>query len=276
MINPTKLGNYFTFENGRTRPDDEGFIPVYGGNGILGFSNKANMTKGIIIGRVGAFCGSVNISREPCWVSDNAIKTIPNDKIDIEYAFYLLKHLNLNTYHLGSSQPMMTQEILKEIAFPIPDLPTQKKIADVLSCIDDKIALNNKTNSELENMAKTVYDYWFTQFDFPDANGNPYKSSGGKMEYNQVLKREIPAGWEVKQLRTFLDCNKNSISKANNYSYINYLDTGSLTENVISEYQIITDTDALPSRAKRIVQKNNIFVLNDFIYISWCFYFFEF
>lgn len=89
---------------------------------------------------------------------------------------------------------------VKNIEIELPDLPTQKKIADVLSCIDDKIALNNKTNSELENMAKTVYDYWFTQFDFPDANGNPYKSSGGKMEYNEVLKREIPAGWEVGKL----------------------------------------------------------------------------
>ncbi|MFM6219030.1 MAG: restriction endonuclease subunit S, partial [Dolichospermum sp.] len=63
-----------------------------------------------------------------------------------------------------------------------------------------KIELNNRINSELENLAKTIYDYWFVQFDFPDENGKPYKSSGGKMVYNQELKREIPAGWEVKSL----------------------------------------------------------------------------
>ncbi|MFM6248123.1 MAG: hypothetical protein ACKPEQ_03050, partial [Dolichospermum sp.] len=64
----------------------------------------------------------------------------------------------------------------------------------------DKIELNNRINSELENLAKTIYDYWFVQFDFPDENGKPYKSCGGKMVYNQELKREIPAGWEVKLL----------------------------------------------------------------------------
>ena len=91
------------------------------------------------------------------------------------------------------------------------DYDNQKKIADVLSCIDDKIALNNKTNTELENMAKTIYDYWFTQFDFPDNNGHPYKTSGGQMVYNELLKREIPAGWEVKKLSEVISSEKNAI-----------------------------------------------------------------
>ncbi|MFM6309431.1 MAG: hypothetical protein ACKPGB_14375, partial [Dolichospermum sp.] len=82
----------------------------------------------------------------------------------------------------------------------------QKKIASVLSSLDDKIELNNRINSELENLAKTIYDYWFVQFDFPDENGKPYKSCGGKMVYNQELKREIPAGWEVKPLVEWI-CN---------------------------------------------------------------------
>jgi len=72
----------------------------------------------------------------------------------------------------------------------------QISIATVLECIDLKIANNNKINAELESMAKTIYDYWFLQFDFPDENGKPYKSSGGKMVWNEELKREIPAGWE--------------------------------------------------------------------------------
>ncbi|MFM6818619.1 MAG: restriction endonuclease subunit S, partial [Dolichospermum sp.] len=86
-----------------------------------------------------------------------------------------------------------------EIRLP-KDIITQKKIAAILSSLDDKIEINNRINSELENLAKTIYDYWFVQFDFPDENGKPYKSSGGKMVYNQELKREIPAGWEVKSL----------------------------------------------------------------------------
>ena len=77
----------------------------------------------------------------------------------------------------------------------IPDIATQNYIAKVLSAIDKKIELNNRINADLEAMAKTLYDYWFVQFDFPDANGKPYKTSGGKMVYNTALKREIPEGW---------------------------------------------------------------------------------
>ena len=82
--------------------------------------------------------------------------------------------------------------------FPIyiPDLKIQQSIAAVLSALDKKIALNKQINTRLEEMAKTLYDYWFVQFDFPDANGKPYKSSGGEMVFDETLKREIPKGWE--------------------------------------------------------------------------------
>ena len=91
--------------------------------------------------------------------------------------------------------------------FPIyiPDLKTQQSIAAVLSALDKKIALNKQINARLEDMAKTLYDYWFVQFDFPDANGKPYKSSGGKMVFDETLKREIPKGWEVKSLGEIAD-----------------------------------------------------------------------
>lgn len=79
---------------------------------------------------------------------------------------------------------------------PLPSMAEQNKIAAVLSTIDAKIDLNNRINAELEALAKTVYDYWFVQFDFPDAKGRPYKAGGGKMVWNEALKREIPAGWE--------------------------------------------------------------------------------
>lgn len=78
----------------------------------------------------------------------------------------------------------------------IPPMEEQRKVSELLSNLDKKMKLNNQVNSELEAMAKTLYDYWFVQFDFPDADGKPYKSSGGKMVYNEVLKREIPEGWK--------------------------------------------------------------------------------
>lgn len=129
------------------------------------------------------------------------------EKVDSKYLYFFMKspffYKQINYSLIGAVQKALTMDLLSKIEIPLPDLPTQKKIADVLSCIDNKIALNNKTNTELENMAKTIYDYWFTQFDFPDKNGHPYKTSGGQMVYNELLKREIPAGWEVKRLNDF-------------------------------------------------------------------------
>jgi type I restriction enzyme S subunit len=89
---------------------------------------------------------------------------------------------------------------LLDYEFNLPDLPTQHRIAAILGSIDEKIELNRKKIAELEALAKTIYDYWFVQFDFPDKNGKPYKSSGGKMVWNEQLKREIPEGWEVKSI----------------------------------------------------------------------------
>lgn len=92
--------------------------------------------------------------------------------------------------------PNLNTAILSDVPLQVPDKTTQQKIATVLSALDAKIDCNNRINAELETMAKTLYDYWFVQFDFPDANGKPYKSSGGKMVYNSTLKRETPAGWK--------------------------------------------------------------------------------
>lgn len=86
-----------------------------------------------------------------------------------------------------------------EIRIP-SSIDEQRKVASILRNVDAKIDCNNRINAELEAMAKTLYDYWFVQYDFPNANGKPYKSSGGKMVYNTTLKREIPAGWEDKKL----------------------------------------------------------------------------
>ncbi|HHP2766593.1 restriction endonuclease subunit S [Klebsiella pneumoniae] len=100
----------------------------------------------------------------------------------------------------GTNINNLNQDILGNVMIPHYSIEIQKSIVDVLSSIDEKIAINNRINAELEAMAKTLYDYWFVQFDFPDANGKPYKTSGGKMEYNAMLKREIPAGWAVNTL----------------------------------------------------------------------------
>ena len=100
----------------------------------------------------------------------------------------------------GTKMPRGDKSQIMEFKIPKFDLPTQQAIASVLSALDQKIAINNQINAQLEQMAKNLYDYWFVQFDFPDENGKPYQSNGGEMVYNDTLKRHIPKGWEVKSL----------------------------------------------------------------------------
>ncbi|MCR4948000.1 MAG: restriction endonuclease subunit S [Treponema sp.] len=203
-----KLGEILDFFNGKQCPKNIGKYPLYGGNGIIDYVDEYNYDDNIIIGRVGANCGCVQICNEKCWVSDNAISVKVKSDFDKQYIFQLLKTLNLNTKHVGAAQPLITQNILSELIVRVPPLESQQKIAAVLTALDDKIALNRRMNAKLEQMAKRLYDHWFVQFDFPNADGKPYKSSGGKMEYNEILKREIPAGWEAKKLGKLFTTNR--------------------------------------------------------------------
>lgn len=160
----TKLGEVLIFKNGKKRPSENGEIPVYGGNGILGFSNQANNENCIVIGRVGAYCGSVYYEHGKCWVSDNAICAIPKDENDISFLYYLLKHLELNKKHIGTSQPLLTQEILNSIMCKVPERNQQFKIGRVLCCIDEKIECNKRINDNLQQQASAIYQAWFEEF----------------------------------------------------------------------------------------------------------------
>jgi type I restriction enzyme, S subunit len=155
---------------------------------------------------VGNGCGKCCLIPSENWVIiQNTIGLKPKSNLDSRYLYY---YLTLNRQRVvqldgGSSQPNVRMDNFLALDVNFPSKLVQSKIADVLSAIDAKIELNNRINAELEAMAKTLYDYWFVQFDFPfdfaqgkpTANGKPYKSSGGKMVYNPTLKREIPVGW---------------------------------------------------------------------------------
>lgn len=117
----------------------------------------------------------------------------------MHYVFtYIRKAIQNSTG--GSIQDNINKEYLEGLDFKIPSKSYQDKIVQVLSSIDKKIDLNNKINNELERLAKIIYDYWFVQFEFPDEEGKPYKSSGGKMVWNEVLKIELPENWTDGQL----------------------------------------------------------------------------
>ncbi|MEY2150920.1 restriction endonuclease subunit S [Rhodanobacter sp. 115] len=132
-------------------------------------------------------------------------------KVDKHYLLYAMQshfvQMQIGASNAtGSTVSNLRIPLLKELAIPlIGDKLTQGKIAAVLSALDAKIDLNHRINAELEALAKTIYDYWFVQFDFPDAHGRPYKSSGGAMVWNDTLKREIPAGWGDALLGNIVD-----------------------------------------------------------------------
>ena len=129
-----------------------------------------------------------------------------NEKVDSSYFYYCLTNqsflyiLQRRAENRIGSFPQITYDLLANYAFPIPPLEEQKRISKIIANIDRKIELNRQINDNLEAMAKQLYDYWFVQFDFPNEEGKPYKSSGGAMVWNDKLKREIPEGWYAENI----------------------------------------------------------------------------
>lgn len=146
-----------------------------------------------------------NLVNGKFWVNNHAHIIKAKQGHNTKYLYYKLNLINFKPFVTGSAQPKLTKDNLSSIPLRIHDRSSQNEIAKVLSDLDEKISLNNKINTELEAMVKLIYDYWFVQFDFPDANGKPYKSSGGKMVYNEELKREIPAGWKLEAVGEHLN-----------------------------------------------------------------------
>lgn len=148
-------------------------------------------------------CAFISGLKEKATINPQFI-VLKNFKCDNRYLYYVIRskwfQKNISNIVVGSTIPTMSQEDLRKQEVFLPDIHTQQKISEVLSALDDKIALNRRLNAKLEQMAKRLYDHWFVQFDFPNENGKPYKSSGGKMVWNEELKREIPEGWEVGKL----------------------------------------------------------------------------
>lgn len=203
-----KLGEVCSFSTGDGRKSNGGSYPIYGGNGIMGYTDDSNNSNCIIIGRVGAYCGNVYYEKGKCWITDNAITLTSNEYI--RFLYYLLKTLNLPARRIGTSQPLITQTILKNIDVILPDIEEQKAIADVLSSFDDKIELNNKIIKNLEDQAQSLYKQWFVDFEFPNEEGKPYKSSGGKFKDSELGL--IPEEWRLSSIDDFVQVNKRGIS----------------------------------------------------------------
>jgi restriction endonuclease S subunit len=164
----TTLGQLMSFANGRSSSNRADGLPnpVYGSNGVIGWTAEANADAGsIIIGRVGSYCGSLYFSKQRCWVTDNAICATPLHENDSRFLFYLLNTIGLNNWRTGSGQPLLNQEILRRIPTAVPEPMEQRAIAHILGTLDDKIELNRRMSQTLEAMARALFKSWFVDFD---------------------------------------------------------------------------------------------------------------
>lgn len=200
-------------------------------NDIL-FVNKGTPGRVCLVPDPVSFCAAQDMMAFRC----------NDDLIDYKYLFAVLRsdeiQKKIENNHVGLVIPHLRKQDLSSILIPIRDRKEQELIGNFYVSLSEKIEINNRINTELEAMAKTLYDYWFVQFDFPDANGKPYKTSGGKMVWNEELKREIPEGWEAGELKDLFNLNPTlSVKKGALSSYIdmNALPTNGFMTKAVQE-----------------------------------------
>jgi type I restriction enzyme S subunit len=153
----------------------------------------------ILVGNIRPYLKKIWFANREGGCSADVLNFEVNKGYDSKFVYYSMFRDDFFNHMMkgakGTKMPRGDKNQILEFLIPDFDFPTQQKIAAVLSALDAKIELNQRINAELESMAKTLYDYWFVQFDFPNEKGKPYKSAGGKMVWNEELKREIPLGW---------------------------------------------------------------------------------
>lgn len=213
MSNPVlvrkKLGDILEFQRGYDLPSKcriKGPYPIISSAGFSGWHTEYKCSgENVVTGRYGTI-GEVYYFNGKCWPLNTAL-FVKNFKGNVpQYVFYLLKSVLKINGKDKSTVPGVDRNVLHQMIVPFhEDSAYQVDICSVLLTIDRMITQNSHICSELEAMAKTLYDYWFVQFDFPDENGKPYRTSGGAMEWNEKLKRKIPKGWKIKTIYDILD-----------------------------------------------------------------------
>ena len=198
-----EIGRIVNFKRGYDLPSrmrEDGKYPILSSAGITGYHNEYKAEgEGLVTGRYGTL-GEMYYVNGRYWPHNTALYVTDFKGNYPKYVYYLLKSLNSLSQSDKSAVPGINRNDLHELKVPYVERKYQIPIASVLSSLDAKIEINNRINAELEAMAKTLYDYWFVQFDFPDTDGRPYKTNGGQMVWDDELKRKIPEGWEVKKL----------------------------------------------------------------------------
>ncbi|MGE4318641.1 MAG: restriction endonuclease subunit S [Deferribacterales bacterium] len=222
-----KLADLANLKNGKGLNNkfytDFGKSGVWGANGQIAFTNEVlNSDPVVVIGRVGAYCGSVHMAEGNNWVTDNAIQATPRNDTDLYFLYYLLKNLNVSRAATGSAQPLITQSGIGVLECKAPSPKIQKEVASILSSLDDKIELNRKMNETLEEMARAIFKSWFVDFDPVHAKARGEKPAGmpdeiadlfpSEFVHSDQLNKPIPKGWTVKSLSQLAENVKRAVS----------------------------------------------------------------
>ncbi len=183
------LASLGRFSSGKPiKPGLDGPYQAFGSNGVIGRSENARHPSGVIVGRVGAYCGSVAVSREPFWASDNTIVIEPVRSADLDYLYYLLCNASLNQHAGGAAQPLVTQGALKSLIFSVPDSASRRLIGALLRLFDDLIQNSRQRVQVLEQMARAIYREWFVHFRYPGHESTTLVESP---------LGAIPEGWKI-------------------------------------------------------------------------------
>ena len=251
-------------KNGKKRPHNNGVFPVYGGNGIMDYSDTYNAENAIIVGRVGAYCGCVYKCDGKCWVSDNAISVSAKEIVDTHFLYYLMTSLDFHHHHIGGAQPLMTQDIIGDFTVSIPPMSVQHQIAQILKSLDDKIEVNRRINDNfyyaifevlliwlvtslrndnLEQQAQALFKSWFV--DFEPFRDQPFVESELGM---------IPEGWKAGSLEDITTQKADRVGGREDVKVLTPVTTGQLmlseeyfTKQVFSEsiakYKVVEKGD---------------------------------
>jgi type I restriction enzyme S subunit len=258
------IGDIVNFKRGYDLPSYnriDGVYPIISSGGISGYHNEFKADgEGLVTGRYGTL-GKMYYVNGKYWPHNTALYATNFKGNYPKYVYFLMKWLGNLQPADKSTVPGINRNDLHDIRVPFIEKHEQKPVADLLFGIEEKIELNNKINAELEGLAKLVYDYWFVQFDFPNGEGKPYRQSGGKMRYDEVLRREVPEGWEVKELEELSATIARGISPA-------YLEKGGicvLNQKCIREKSVLFENgrrhdNLAKSAASKLVEIGDVLV----------------
>ena len=248
------------------------YVPEEYYNGLP--ANKKATVGDILYSVVGSFGKPIYISKDEKFVFQRHIAILkPNSDVDSKYLYYTM--LNPMFYRMadklaiGCAQRTITLDALRNIVIDVPPIERQQSITNALKAIDDKITLNNRINDNLQQMAKTIYDYWFTQFDFPNEHGNPYLSSNGQMVWNETAKQKLPVGWSCSKMETAIENIRTGLNPRDNFKLgggsIKYITVKNLRSDGVLDF---SGCDTIDEAARQIVHRRSDVSVGDILFAS--------